>query len=254
MICAPRTLVSEPFASQMETIEKALIEVQSQPLPYYGRRGTNANNNARSPANNQASVNTGLASGQGPHNHPHNPTKPGQGGNFVQNNKYGYYSAQPSTQSFNQTQNMPSLDYYATNYRNQASFGPRHPSVGHQNSPGLGGGASINNFVAPSNLHSSVGVTPHIPQVFNDEKVYSAPHLGVSTGESPSLMDASKQGEFSTFDPFGNDLAGYGTQSQLFSPMFSSSSNIMNTNYASPSTNIWGNNTKSMAGDAAVWG
>lgn len=243
----PRTLISEPFAGQIETIEKAMIEVQSQPLSYYGRRSNSANtgkpnnmvnaNMANNGIRSQTSagghlgpLNMGLAHTQSPHASSAllHAGKSGTGPNtrdFYQNNKYGYY---PSTQP---------LDLYGGNFRNTTQLGAR-------------AGSGLATAPANPGLHSTttgpVGMTPHIPQVFNDDKVFSVP-----AAESPVLK---KNDGLSTFDPFGSEFSGYGTQGLLFLPMFGSSSKILGSGYSSPSTNIWGSNSKSMAGDAAVWG
>ncbi|OBA20479.1 hypothetical protein METBIDRAFT_199779 [Metschnikowia bicuspidata var. bicuspidata NRRL YB-4993] len=250
MTCPPRALVSEPFACQVETVERALIEVQSQPLSYYGRRGNNTNTAARNLP--QMGLSAASHSLMGPANmgsllNPHVPGqqtagKPGHGagaGAFFANSKYGFYA--PNNQRPQTHQNPPpAMDVYGNTYR--GASGPSGLA--------LGGSPAAAGFHVPL---GAGGLTPHIPQVFNDEKVFVGGAVG-NLGDSPALMDAKKQDALATFDPFGSEFSGQGSHGLLFLPMFSSPRQILGSAYSSTSSNIWGNSGKSMTGDAAVWG
>ncbi|GEQ70318.1 hypothetical protein JCM33374_g3994 [Metschnikowia sp. JCM 33374] len=294
MSCPRRTLISEPFACQIEAIEKATIEVQNQPLPYYSRRqnptapsaGTGVRHSVGSVSGPNATGAGGLALGQTSHAHAHpipptqgpghnhatsslatnganhgpthagahgQPTKAGHGmSNFPHNNKYPYFSQQQ------QQQQQQPLDLYTNNYRVNGVLGSRGGSNVNPSQSTSALGSVTGDLGSVPGLHSSMGpvsMTPHIPQVFKDDTMFPVgTGLMSNPGDSPVLMDAKKIDGLSTFDPFGTELSGYSGQGSLFSPIFNSSSNILGSTYNSPSSNIWGNTGKRMAGDAAVWG
>lgn len=215
-----RQLVSEPFVSQLETIDKTWIEVQNQPSSYFPRRNR--------PVTGQ------MATHQSPSvllpaNHY---------------NKYGYSSNQH--------------DYY--NYRANMGYGSgAGPVISPGALNGVSGVSGVRNLktsglvadrmgpshvspitpVTPASAIHPVSNVPQIPEVFSEDRVF-----GKVT--SPPFSDA-KLGSFTTFDPFADSS---GTLFQL--TLFNSSNSILGSNFSSNSSNIWGNTTKST--DAAVWG
>lgn len=220
MLYPSRTLISEPFVSQMETIDKTWIEVQNQPSSYFPRRNNRSVNapNAIPSHQNQPSTLPGLSSNQ-----------------F---NKYSYYPTQQ--------------DYYG-NYRSNVTVGGGNTfggasSFGSVPSIGSVGGVKsslpkhYNDRMGNSTAMSPVSNVAQIPEVFSDSKVFGKP------ASSSGFMD-SKPESFSSFDPFASDSSS--TFFQL--PMFNSSSNILGSNLSSTSSNIWGSNNKTIS-DAAVWG
>lgn len=228
-----RPIVFEPFVSQMEVIDKTLIEVQNQPASYYGRRNNRAN-----PAQVQ------LSHGSQPHY-----------------NKFSnYYSQQqPQHQHHQHQHQQPQVygDYYA-GFRNNGVN--RHSDNPHSNSnssnintsiSALGGlngldGSTLQNPVA-SLYQANVGAeSAHVPQVFTDRAVF-APENGKG-----AFGEQVKSG-LSTFDPFGIHANDY-SRPTAYQPLFNSSNDFLGTTFSSNSTNIWGDTNKTMVNDAAVWG
>lgn len=210
-----RQLVSEPFVSQIETIDKTWIEVQNQPSSYFPRRSRPVNNGA-------------LPS----------PSVLLPGGHY---NKYGYSNHHDY---YNYRANM--------GYGNGAAhvngaMGGAGSMNGANGGKGIKASVGSSSHVSPvtpvtpvSSMHP-VSNVPQIPEVFCEERVFGKV-------ASPPFSDA-KLGTFATFDPFASD-----SQGPLFQlSLFNSSSSILGTNFSSNSTNIWGNTNKSVT-DAAVWG
>lgn len=229
MLYPSRTLISEPFVSQIETIDKTWIEVQNQPSSYFPRRNNrpvNASNGIPSHQSQQ-----GLLLGHS-------------------SNQFNKYSSYYSTQQ----------DYYG-NYRsaNNNNTGHNFNGVNNFNIGSVAGVKSalpipksavglVNDRMGNS---TAAGMSPvsnvaQIPEVFSDNKVFGKPTTGSSS--TGGFMD-SKPDSFSAFDPFAGDSSNNFFQL----PMFNSSSNILGSNLSSTSSNIWGNNNKTIS-DAAVWG
>lgn len=224
MLYPSRTLISEPFVSQMETIDKTWIEVQNQPSSYFPRRNNrpvNASNGMPSHQNQAGSI-QGLSSNQ-----------------F---NKYSYYPTQQDYYGNYRNNNNSNNTVGVNTFNGVSSFGsvPNIGSVGGVKSSLPKPSGLVNDRMGTA--MSPVSNVAQIPEIFSDSKVFAKP------ATSSGFMD-SKPESFSSFDPFASDSSG--TFFQL--PMFNSSSNILGSNLSSTSSNIWGSNNKTIS-DAAVWG
>ncbi|EEQ41190.1 predicted protein [Clavispora lusitaniae ATCC 42720] len=232
-----RPLVFEAFVSQVELIEKTLIEVQNQPASYYGRR------------NNRPNM------GQNTQTHT---------------NAHSYYNKYNNFYQSQQQQQQPSVyggDYYG-GYRNSprsvidnSSSQMNQPGVVQVGQVGQVGQSAVTG-VSPSgaSLGLSLGETqPNMPvvngsgglfgpQVFTDRGVFSS-----QNGKGAFSEQTKKSTGLSTFDPFGIYANEY-AQSAAYPPLFNSSNDILGSSFSSNSTNIWGDTNKSVANDAAVWG
>lgn len=232
-----RAIVFEPFVSQMEIIDKTLIEVQNQPASYYGRRNNRAN-----PAQVQ------LAHNSQPHY-----------------NKFSnYYNPQQQAPQHHQHQHQQPQVYgdYYNGYRNNGVSRGVQGDVSGVNGSGINAG--LGGLAALDSQAGSLGQTQpvvgtlyhqgnmgaaatHVPQVFNDRAVF-APENGKG-----AFSDQKKSG-LSTFDPFGIYANNDYSQSAAYQPLFNSSNDFLGTTFSSNSTNIWGDTNKTMVNDAAVWG
>lgn len=226
MSYSPRVLVSEPFVNQVEVIEKTLIEVQSQPSSYYGRR------NNRAAYGGYGAVQGQLAQQQ----------QPPQQQQYY--SKYNHYALQqPQQQQY--PQGSQPVDHYG-GYRggagvNAARRGTVGASMGGSKHGSVSSG-SVSSESVPMPMMSVplVSSAPaYAPQVFSDDKVYG----GFNDTAKPNLA---------RFDPFGGEAAEYRGSAFLQQPLFNSSSSILGSNFTSTSSNIWGDTNK--ANDAAVWG
>lgn len=236
-----RPLISVPFASQMETVEKALIEHQTHPASFYGRR-------TRGPA-----AYPGLG--------PHSPLQPlgthGLQAHGKTQNSDSVHAAQLGGARGLGMLTGSGISGTTPSLEQGGAVDPApgkmkgYPRYYYKPEPGMRGRAEMDADSGPMVFSQTepIGV-PHIPQVFNDKSTFGATGMGLG----PSLLDTQKPHEsLATFDPFGSGdaMAGLGLR---FLPIFNSSNPLLGSSFTPASSNIWGSSGKRLAGDAAVWG
>lgn len=216
MLYPSRPLVSEPFVSQCEVIDRIRIELQNQPSLYFARPLSRP---GKSPA---------------PHQNP------AVAGHY----KLGY------PRDFCGQYRSGGLASYDTSRVSGGAgvgvAGGAVPGVSVGNMKSLKSPVLVADRLAPHVLEpagsvSSMGTVSQNHEVFGSNKLF-----GKTTGAG---FVESREDAFCTFDPFASD-----SSSQLFQlSLFTSSSNIVGSNYSSNSTSIWGTSNKGI-NDAAVWG
>ncbi|GBL49709.1 hypothetical protein ACI3LY_000654 [Candidozyma auris] len=246
-----RQLIPEAFVNQKETIDKTLIEAHNQPSSYYTRR------NRRQGNNNNNNVNGGVYGMNQNVNNMNNMSN--MGVRMWNQMPQGNAASVPLGASSSMNMGM---DVYGFRGGQSQSQGAVPSQGGLQNNVGVGAGGFI-----------------HVPQIFDDQPVSKPSASSVSSNNSDgspvdpllgtktispvtgSLLPGQNTagsnhsggsistgnvvgGGLSTFDPFEKD--------HLKDPLwsFNSSNNFLGGNFA-PSSNIWGDNSKT---DAAVWG
>ncbi|RKP30021.1 hypothetical protein METBISCDRAFT_23691 [Metschnikowia bicuspidata] len=204
-----RPLVSEPFVSQCETIDRTRIELQNQPSLYFAR----------------------------PLSRPGNSPAPHQNPVVAGHYKFGY-----PWDFCGQYRSGGLASYaHARTSRDAAVPGVSVCDMKSLKSPVLVADRLAPHVLKPAGTVSSMGTVSQIHEVFGGNKLF-----GKTTG--PGVLE-SREDAFCTFDPFASD-----SSSQLFQlSLFTSSSNIVGSNYSSNSTSIWGTSNKGI-NDAAVWG
>lgn len=189
----PRPLVLEPFANQLETIEKALIEVHNQPSSYFGRRNRPINNgshsnimnssNSNKNSNINSNINT-VGTNTNSHTNIHtiinaninsninsniNNTNLSSSINNISNMNHNKNAAGPNINS-----NVNSMGYAARNsaakgfypqYEYQMDYHEYRNIMAREMAPALDSAAQAFPYDRTSRSH--------IPQVFHDDKVFS---------------------------------------------------------------------------------
>lgn len=284
-----RTLISEPFVSQIDTIDKTWLEVQNQPSSYFPRRS----NRMVASSNVVSGHSNGLLASSTPlyNKYAYYPTQDYYGNYRTGMGSMNTFSGNAvdglSVNNINNLNmnsmnnlNMNNINNLNMNNMNMNNINGKNVSnvhnLGNLNSGNI---RNVNNVSSINNLNNVTNSTlggmssvPVIKQLSNSEIVgdridtqaHVSPLSAVSQipevfssdskvfgriSTSPGFMESNPE-PFSAFDPFAGESSP-GTFFQL--SMFNSSSNILGSNLSSTSSNIWGSSNKTIS-DAAVWG